>query len=102
MPLSIADFQAVMFTGAIVISGKLHQLSGLIGLQIGQKIYLAGGQNIFCGNIRDIKTSLSVFLGLAQNLTCAAPKGVTHILHMIGFKVTEIVIQVTQRNVSIE
>jgi len=39
MPKTVADFQAVMGSGAVFIRAASHKLLGLIGLQVGKQVY---------------------------------------------------------------
>lgn len=52
MPFSVADFQGVMFFGAVGVAGHSYELVRLIDLEVGQQVQLFGLLNFLRGKIR--------------------------------------------------
>ncbi|MCI8528912.1 MAG: hypothetical protein HFH82_07150 [Lachnospiraceae bacterium] len=54
IPFAVADFQAVMLTGAVGIAADVYQLMGVEPLEVGQQVKLLGLGDLFRRDIANL------------------------------------------------
>ena len=63
MPFPVADFERIVFFGAVGIAGYLYQLVRLIDLEVCQQVQLFGLLNVLRGEVGHRLSLLPVGLG---------------------------------------
>ena len=99
IPFAVADFQAVMLTGAVGVAADVYQLMGVVPLEVGQQVKLLGLGDLFRRDVAHLPSlPLRLLLLVVGDNIFTTLKGVPDALQIADLVIAPLLKHVCQRS----